>query len=72
VGRALDDAEEEARKPEPDKDEIGAALRRALDYAKKGSGFAEEVAKLAPHVRDAVGWLGAGWHKLLPLVGLAV
>jgi hypothetical protein len=71
VGRALDDAEEEACKPEPNKDEIGAALGRALDYAKKGSGFAEEVAKLRPHVKNAVGWLGANWHKLLPLVGLA-
>jgi hypothetical protein len=72
VGRALDDAEEEARKPEPDKDEVGAALGRALDYAKKGSGFAEEVAKLAPHVKNAVGWLGENWHKLLAVVGLAL
>jgi len=68
IGRALDDAAEEARKPEPDKDEVGAALGRALKYAKKTGGFAEEVARLAPHVRNAVGWLGANWHKLLPLV----
>ena len=72
VGRALDDAEEEARKPAPDKDEIGAALERALDYAKKSSGFAQEVAKLVPHVKNAVGWLGGNWHKLLAVVGLTV
>jgi hypothetical protein len=72
IGRALADAVEEARKPEPDKNEVGTALSRALDYAKLSSGFAEEVSKLAPHVRNAVGWLGANWHKLLSVVGLAV
>jgi hypothetical protein len=70
--RALDDAVEEAKKPDPDKDEIGGALNRALDYAKASRGFAEEVSKLAPHVKNAVGWLGANWHKLLAIVGLAV
>lgn len=72
IRRALDDAEEEARKPEPDRDEIGRSLERALDYAKKGNGVAEEAARLAPHLRNAVGWLGANWHKLLAIVGLAV
>jgi hypothetical protein len=72
IRRALDDAAEEAGKPTPDKDEIGAALERALNYAKKGSGFAEELGKLAPHIKNAVGWLGANWHKLLAIVGLAV
>src|SRR4051794_13788671 len=33
IGRALDDAEEEARKPEPDKTEVGHALGRALKAA---------------------------------------
>jgi len=34
IGRALDDAAEEASKPQPDKDEIGKALDWALGYAK--------------------------------------
>jgi hypothetical protein len=72
IRRALDDAVEEAKKPEPNKDEVGGALNRALDYAKASRGFAEEVSKLAPHVKNAVGWLGANWHKLLAIVGLAV
>jgi hypothetical protein len=72
IGRALDDAAEETTKPTPDRDEIGTALSRALDYATKTNGFAEQVGRLAPHVRDAVGWLGDNWHKLLPLVGLAL
>lgn len=72
IGRALDDAAEEAAKPKPNKDEIGAALGRAIDYAKKGSAFADEVEKLVPHITNAVGWLGSNWHKLLPLVGLVL
>jgi hypothetical protein len=70
VGRALDDAAEEAHKPQPNKDEIGTALSRALDYAKKSNGFAEEMKKLAPHVVNAAAWLGSNWHHLLGLVGL--
>lgn len=54
VARALDDADEEATKSKPNKDEIGTALSRALDYAKKGNGFAEQVGKLVPQVTNAV------------------
>ncbi|MDF1587183.1 hypothetical protein [Marinimicrococcus flavescens] len=72
IGRALADAEDEAARPEPDRDEIGGALERALKYAKDASGFAEHVEKLVPHVRNAVGWLGENWHRLLPVVGLMV
>jgi hypothetical protein len=72
IGRALDDAAEEAAKPEPDKHEVGTALNRALDYAKQVTGLTAELEKLAPHVRNAVGWLGDNWHRLLPLVGLVV
>jgi hypothetical protein len=72
IGRALDDAEEEASKPQPNKAEVGDALGRALKTAQSVSGFAEVVAKLAPHVASAVGWLGAYGHPLLPTVGLTV
>src|SRR5215472_16289426 len=44
--RALDDAEEEANKPEPDKHEVGSALERALKVATKASDFAENTSKL--------------------------
>jgi hypothetical protein len=71
IGNALAEAEEEAARPAPDRDEIGKALGRALDYAQKSAGFAEQVAKLAPHVTNAAAWLGASWHRLLAVVGLA-
>lgn len=70
IGRALDDATEEAHKKQPNKDEIGTALNRALDYAKKSNGFAKEVGKLAPHVASAAAWLGSNWRHLLAAVGL--
>src|SRR5437016_12550759 len=54
IGRAVDDAVEEAKKREPNKDEIGGALNRAIEYAKKSSGFAEEVENLVPHLTKAV------------------
>lgn len=72
VSHALDDASEEAAKPQPNRDEIGTALNRALDYAKRGTNFAEEVGKLVPHLVNAAAWLGSNWHHLLGVVGLAV
>jgi hypothetical protein len=72
IERALDDATDEANRPDPNRDEVGRALDRALVYAKASTGFAEEVSKLAPRVKNAVDWLGASWHKLLAIVGLAV
>jgi hypothetical protein len=65
IGRALDDASDEAGKPRPDKDELGRALERALGYAKSAAGFATEASKLAPHLTSAVAWLGDRWHALL-------
>jgi pimeloyl-ACP methyl ester carboxylesterase len=72
IGRALDDAAEEITKPIPDKDEIGSALGRALDYAKKSDDFADELEKLIPHLTNAVAWLGSSWHCLLSIAGLAL
>jgi TIR domain len=72
IGRALDDATEEARKPAPDKEEVGKALDRALDYAKIADGFVNAVTQLAPHMRTVVAWLGPNWRKLLSIVGLTV
>ena len=67
--RAIDDAAEEAQKLEPDKNEVGIALKRAIEYAEKGNTFADEIGKLAPHLTKAVAWLGSSWHSLLAIVG---
>ncbi|NEP16647.1 MAG: hypothetical protein F6J97_07025 [Leptolyngbya sp. SIO4C1] len=70
INNALEDAEAELEKPEPDKDEVGQALDRALNYAEKANGFAEAIDQLRPHVEQAAGWLGKHWHKILAVVGL--
>jgi hypothetical protein len=71
IGRAFEDATEEAQKAEPDKDEIGAALNRALNYARKSNAFAHEAGNLTQHLANTVAWLGSNWHQLLSIVGVA-
>ena len=70
LDRALQDAEEEAKKPEPDKDEIGSALERVVRYAKGASDFGEHVEKLAPRIAALAAWLGTSGVKLLADAGL--
>lgn len=70
IDNALGEAEEEAAKPAPDKAEIGKALDRALDYAKKAEGFVKVLDAVKPHVTAAVAWLGSQWHSILPAIGL--
>lgn len=65
IGRALDDADEEARKEtDASKDELGRALDRALAYARTASAFAGATAKLAPHLNNTVAWLGSKWAAI--------
>jgi acetylornithine deacetylase/succinyl-diaminopimelate desuccinylase-like protein len=72
IARALEDAAEESNKPSPDKDEVGKAISRALEYAERGEKFVDVVNKIAPHIKNAAAWLGANWYRLLPVVGLAI
>jgi hypothetical protein len=72
IDNAFEDAQEEINKPQPDKDEVGKALDRAFDYAKKAEGFASVVEKLQPHLTKTTAWLGENWHKLLGLVNLTL
>ena len=72
IGRAIEDAQDEVAKSEPNRDEVGDALERALKYAQKAEGFAETAASLKGHMTNVVSWLGDNWHKLLPLVGLTL
>ncbi len=72
LDRALQDAEEEAAKPEPDRDEIGGAIERVVKYAKAASEFGEQVEKLAPRLAAVASWLGSNWVKILAMAGIAV
>lgn len=72
IDNAFEDAQEELNKPQPDKDEVGKALERALDYAKKTEGFVSVIEKLQAHLTKATAWLGKNWHKLLNLANLTI
>jgi len=72
IDNAFADAQEELNKPQPDKNEVGKALDRAFDYAKKAEGFASAMEKLQPHLAKTTAWLGDNWHKLLSLVNLTI
>ncbi|AXS42786.1 hypothetical protein D1F64_21420 [Breoghania sp. L-A4] len=72
LDRALQDAEEEAAKPQPDKDEVGGALERVIKYAKAADDFSGHAEKLQQRIAPLVSWLGANWHRIAIAVGIAV
>jgi len=69
IDRAITDAEEEASKPEPDKDEVGSALERVMKAAQKVGTFKTIVTMLEPHVLSVSAWLGTNWHSLTKFIG---
>ena len=72
IDNALADVEDELKKPEPDKGEVGQALERAFNYAQKAEGFSAAIEKLQPRMTKVVAWLGGNWYKLLSVVRLGV
>lgn len=71
IDNALQEAGTEAAEEQPDREEVGSALDRALKVAQKAQGFAKVIDDLKPHVQSMAGWLGENWHKILTVVGLA-
>jgi hypothetical protein len=71
LGRAMQDAIEETAKTEPDKDEVGAALARAMKYAKAANDFSEHASKLLPRLAALASWLGPAGYGLLAMIGEA-
>lgn len=70
IDRALTDAQEEAAKPKPDKDEVGGALQRVMKHAEKAETFTKIVDKLKPHVIAASAWLGTNWYHISKMIGM--
>ena len=71
VANALDEADDEATSPTPDKPALAEALTRAVGVLKEAGDFAAKTAPLAKLVVSAAGWLGGGLAgPLLSLVGL--
>jgi hypothetical protein len=71
LDRAVQDAEEEAAKPEPDKEEVAGAVGRIVRYAKAADDFSEHSEKLLPRVLALGSWLGTHGLAVLRMVGIA-
>lgn len=71
LDRALEDATDEAEKPEPDKEEVGGALERVVKYAKAADDFGDHAEKLLPRLAALAAWLGPVGHSLLSMIGLS-
>jgi hypothetical protein len=71
LDRAVEDAVEEATKPEPDKQEVGGALERAVKYAKAAGDFGEHIEEMLPRLAALVSWLGANGHTLLSMLAIS-
>jgi hypothetical protein len=65
LDRAVADAVEETAKPEPDREEVGGAVERAVKYAKAADDFGEHAEKLLPRLAALASWLGPAGHALL-------
>jgi hypothetical protein len=71
IKNAMADAQDELSSPAPDKDEVGKAIQRALDYAHKAENFGSAIEKIKPHIINVAAWLGTNWDKILGFVGLS-
>jgi hypothetical protein len=72
VESAVAEAELLAKKPEPPKDKIGAALERAVGYAGTAEKLAQSGDKLWPTLKAIGGWLGEFGPQVLKLAGIAL
>ena len=72
LDRAMQDAVEETAKAQPDKEEVGGAVERAVKYAKSADDFGEHVEKLLPRLAAIASWAGAAGRGLLAMAGGAI
>ncbi len=64
IARAFEDINDELASADPDRHEVGAALDRALRFAKSSDEFANAQPKLDENIGQVIKWLGADWSKI--------
>ncbi|GEM_PF-1875347 len=69
INNAIEEAQDELQKPEPEKDEVGKALERAMGYAQQAGTFKTIIETLKPHVLSISSWLGENWFSLTKVFG---
>ena len=72
LGRAMEDAGEEAAKPSPDRQEVADALERAVKASKGAADFADNADRIRERVARIAGWLGPLAKGALALLGPAM
>jgi len=72
IDNALREAEDDATRDDPDRDEVGKALDRAVEYASKTAGFLDVVDTLRPHLLNVAGWLGSYGPHVARVLGIGV
>jgi DNA-binding transcriptional regulator GbsR (MarR family) len=70
INNAIEEAQDEIQKPEPQKDEVGKAIERAMSYAQHAGTFKTLIETLKPHVLSVSAWLGENWHSLTRVIGV--
>lgn len=66
----LDEAREEASKPEPKREEVKDLVTQATRYAREAAGFAEAAETLKPYLQQVAAWLGSTWQNWASVLGL--
>lgn len=72
MGRAMEDAGEQAARPSPDKKKVADALERAVAVSKGAADFAGNAVAIEERVVRIAGWLGPLAKGALALLGLAM
>ena len=70
IARALDDAQEEAAKPNPDKAEVAGALQRVVKYAAVAKDIGGIIGELQGPLSIIAGWIGSAAPTTARLFGL--
>lgn len=65
---ALEGAEEELIKSNPDKARVASSIETAVSYMKSAESFSESSSKIIPHVLTLSSWLGNHGRALLDLL----
>ena len=66
----LDEAQDEAAKSAPKREEVRSLVAQATNYARDAAGFAEAAERLIPHLRHIAAWVGSTWQTWAPTIGL--
>lgn len=66
----IEEAQEEAAKREPKREEVKSLVAQATQYAKDAAGFSDAVEKLKPHLMQIAAWTGSAWQAWARALGL--